>query len=119
MRPADGLLLLAALLVEATLIFRFWQPPQAGSTAIIETPTERLEIALDRDQRLVVNGALGPSVLAIEDGAIRFVESPCRRKVCIRSGAHRHAGASMACVPNRISVSVSGANEEGFDAIHF
>jgi len=118
MRPADVLLIAAALGLELFFIHRFWVGGSAGETVVLQSPYGRQEIRLDRDQTLEINGALGPSTLRVQDGAIGFVNSPCKRKICIRSGFHHHAGATTACVPNRISLTVVGQREDGFDAIH-
>ncbi len=118
MRPADAIVLAAALGLELFFIHRFWVGNSAGETALIQSPGGSQEVRLDRNQTLEIQGRLGPSTLRIEDGAIGFVNSPCQRKICIRSGFHRHTGATTACVPNRISLTVRGQREDGFDAIH-
>ncbi len=118
MRLGDGLLLAAALSLELFFIHRYWAGTTTGDIAIIQSPAGSQEVRLDHDQTLTVMGALGPSILEVRDGAIGFVQSPCSRKICIRSGLHSHAGATTACVPNRISLSVAGMREDGFDAIH-
>lgn len=119
LRRADGLLLALALLLEGALIGRYWQPRSAGHTALVQGPTEQIRVDLRRPQQLQIQGAQGPSTLVVRDGAIAFTDSPCQRKLCIRSGAHRHAGATTACVPNRVSVSIAGRRVDGFDALHY
>lgn len=118
MRLADGLLIVAALALEVFFVRNYWVGNSVGETAVIQSPTGTQEVRLDHDQTLTVMGALGPSTLQVHDGAIGFVNSPCHRKICIRSGFHRHAGATTACVPNRISLTVAGQREDGFDAIN-
>ncbi len=41
-----------------------------------------------------------------EDGSIRFEESNCPDKVCIKSGRLSHVGSSAACLPNKIILKV-------------
>lgn len=45
-------------------------------------------------------------ILRVENGTIRFVESDCPDKVCIRSGELRIVGESAACLPNKITVKI-------------
>lgn len=55
-----------------------------------------------------------------EDGSIRFEESNCPDKVCIKSGRLKHIGSSTACLPNKIIlkiVSVKGTDDNDVDMI--
>jgi hypothetical protein len=57
---------------------------------------------------------------AVRDGAIAFTESNCPDKICIRSGFLRHTGQRAACLPNRVSLSVIGGDDEfGVDTIAY
>ena len=118
MRPADLLIVAAALALEALLLWRLWTPGGSAELAIVQGPQQRLELPLHEDADHALRGPLGVSRLRIRNGAIAFVDSPCQRKLCIRSGAHARHGASTACVPNRISLHIAGAATEGIDAWH-
>ncbi len=41
-----------------------------------------------------------------EDGSIRFEESDCPDKVCIKSGRLKFIGSSTACLPNKIILKI-------------
>jgi hypothetical protein len=41
-----------------------------------------------------------------QDGSIRFEESDCPDKICIRSGRLKTVGESAACLPNKIIVKI-------------
>lgn len=117
-RAADVLLIALALTVEVVFISRYWTGREAGSSATVHSPSGALRVSLKKNQRFTVEGAIGPSQIEVRDGKIRFVNSPCTRKICIRSGFHQHTGSSTACVPNRISLSVDGNRADGFDAMN-
>lgn len=117
-RAADVVLIALAIVVEGILILQFWGGRDAGHSATIHTPSGSIQVALDHDQTFPVEGAIGTSIIEIHDGKIRFVKSPCTRKICVRSGFHQHTGSSSACVPNRISFSVDGLRDDGFDAMN-
>jgi hypothetical protein len=55
-----------------------------------------------------------------EDGAIRFEQSNCPDKVCIKAGKLRHIGSSSACLPNKIilkMVPIKGTESNDVDLI--
>jgi len=62
-------------------------------------------------------GQLGISNILINQDGARMTASPCRTKQCVLSGAHRHVGDMIACVPNRILVTIRGSAEGRFDAV--
>lgn len=53
-------------------------------------------------------GEIGVSEILINAHGARFTSSPCTSQRCVLSGVHRHAGDIIACVPNRILVSIRG-----------
>jgi hypothetical protein len=68
---------------------------------------------LDQPYSVDLDGPLGKTHLVIDDQGARITDSPCPRKICISMGAARHTGDLLACVPNRILVSIdSPAGEE-------
>jgi len=66
---------------------------------------------------LQVDGELGVSDIIIDQQGARIATSPCASQRCVLSGPHRHAGDIIACVPNRILITLRGHAESRFDAI--
>jgi hypothetical protein len=64
-------------------------------------------------------GDIGVSDIVIDTHGVHFESSPCIGKQCILAGTKHHAGDIIACVPNRILVSIrgSGARNDGYDGI--
>ncbi|WP_348675640.1 NusG domain II-containing protein [uncultured Abyssibacter sp.] len=116
--PADVVLIAVLALVIGGLYARFWAPTAAAPThALVKVDdAEPLRIPLHVDDRLVVTGRLGDSELEVSRGRIRFLRSPCRHKVCIRSGWLHDAHDATACLPNRVSVSMA-ASDPRYDGI--
>lgn len=117
-RAGDLLILvLAALLVGASYA-RFWGPRTAGDTAVI-TVSQRThgEFSLLDNQTLTVDGLLGESVIQVEDGRVRFIDSPCPARYCVHMGWIERTGEVAACLPNGVVVEVRGGARE-FDAIN-
>ena len=83
-----------------------------GSTAIVRVDGKEFrQVDLSVDQSFFI----GNVRIEVKDGEIAFTQSDCPHKECIKSGWLKVPGASAACLPNRISVTVQG--ESGVDAI--
>jgi len=66
---------------------------------------------------LQVEGELGLSDIVIDQQGARIATSPCPSQRCVLSGPHHHAGDLIACVPNRILITLRGHSQSAFDAI--
>jgi len=64
-----------------------------------------------------LEGDLGLSEVIIDEQGARISSSPCSSQRCVLSGSHRHAGDMIACVPNRILITLRGSANSYFDAI--
>lgn len=116
---ADYFVIVATLLLLPTLYLTYWGNHAAADTAhIMAADGREFSLPLNEDRRLTVNGPLGATTLEIRHGKIHFLDSPCRGKQCIHSGWLARAGDFAACLPNRISITLSG-REKRFDSINF
>ncbi len=119
MTRVDVLIVVLALALLPWLYVRYWHHGGQGEAVRILVDGKPLEtLPLDVDRRVTVHGALGDSVLEIKDGAVRFISSPCTGKYCILSGWHHEGGDFAACLPNRVSIQIIGADAR-YDAINF
>lgn len=115
----DKLVLLLALALLPPLYLTLWNDGrQADQARIVVGGQPWRTIDLHHDQRLVVPGALGNSVLEVHGGKLRFVDSPCDNKHCVQEGWIHHGGETLACLPNKVSATLLGG-EQRFDAINF
>ena len=82
-------------------------------------PAVRAEVAVDgktvetldlsKDQEITIRGAQGgTNFLVIQDGTIRCSQASCPDKVCVRQGRQSRDGDMIVCLPNRVTVRVSG-----------
>jgi hypothetical protein len=119
MTRADKVLVVLAVAALPFLYIAYWGETTRGDAVRIYAPGQRPSVvSLDRDRELTVTGPLGPSVLQIKDGKVRFVSSPCRNKLCVHSGWLSRGGEFAACLPNHISIVVL-AQQQRYDAINF
>jgi hypothetical protein len=63
---------------------------------------------LSATESFAVDGPLGETIVEIKDGAARVISSPCENQMCVAAGAARSEGAFVACLPNRVILTVNG-----------
>lgn len=77
-----------------------------GAKAVIRVKNSEYIYPLNSSKILRFKGEMGESVLIIENNTIRFEDSPCKEKICIRMGRAEKEGDFLACLPNRITVTI-------------
>ena len=115
----DFLVLFCALLVVMGLYYNLLSPSQLGTQATVlisGKPWKTFDLGIN--QEISVPGNLGQSRIHINDGRVRFINSPCNSKLCILQDWLRYTGELGVCLPNRISVQVLGSNPK-YDTINF
>lgn len=119
-KPADILILLAALLFTGWLYTNFWfdskHQGQADRLLIQYADNEPQEYSLSKAQIINIDGHIGSSLIEIKQGRARFIQSSCRNQLCVFHGWLSVTGDTTACLPNRISISLQG-NRSEYDAI--
>ena len=101
-RPLDYILLaitIAAVGISTAVVARH---KEGKNYLVISTEKEAYVYQLNQDQEVRIPGLLGESVIRIEKGGARFIESPCTNKICIHSGELRAQGDFAACLPNNV-----------------
>ena len=117
---ADKILFIFSFVVIISSYFYFWQSTSANYAIVKSGQQDSFLINLDEPKTHQVKGASGISTLEVKNGKIRFTSSPCRNKICIKSGWHNHGGDVTACLPNRISVQLTSQQSKAdYDAIIF
>jgi len=114
---ADVVLIVTLLLVSGVTLGYLTRFGFAGKHTVVEVDGHRvLELPLDRDVTTSVHGPLGETVIAVEDGTVRIVSSPCPHGYCVRMGRLRFAGETAVCVPNHVIVTITGGSR-GYDGV--
>ena len=73
-----------------------------SSKVIIESYNKSLRFDLRYKREIIIEGLLGEAKILIEDNSIKFLESPCRDKLCIKAGILKNS--PLICMPNGIIV---------------
>ena len=122
MRRGDYIVVIVCALMLPVLFVRYGLPGSTGTQARINTGNSiYAQVPLSRPHIYRVAGRLGISEIEVRDGQIRFNHSPCPGQQCVHSGWAKRGGEFIACVPNRVSVSVlgQGAGGDYYDSINF
>ncbi|MDX9741326.1 MAG: NusG domain II-containing protein [Gammaproteobacteria bacterium] len=115
----DFVIVAAALLLLGWLYAQHWGGGGAAEFAlVVDGSGQEMRIPLSVNRTLEIEGPLGVSVVEIDEGAARFVSSPCSNQYCVHNGWLRAGGALAACLPNRIVLALAGGDEH-WDSINF
>ena len=112
-------ILIAALLILNGWLFANWGTGFSKGDWVVVTVNQKeiIRLPLNQDQITHVKGPLGLTEIEVEKGRARIARSPCKNKVCIKSGYIRYADRLAACIPNRVVVRIVGKNHRGVDAV--
>ncbi|MDH4274797.1 MAG: NusG domain II-containing protein [Gammaproteobacteria bacterium] len=115
----DRWIIACAIIGVLGLYFKYWNVGSAGNSAEVRV-NGKVIANLDLRQEGVhdIIGPQGVSTLEVHAHKIRFKSSPCTGKQCIQMGWAQRSGEFLACLPNRVSVTIEGG-EALYDAVNF
>lgn len=112
----DVIVIAAILLLSLFLVLAVFLTRDEGSVAVVEIDgAEAGEYPLSADGVFPLNG--GTNVLVIENGTAYLNYSSCPDHVCERTGKIRYVGQAIVCLPNRVTVTVTGDEKGGVDFV--
>lgn len=103
-------LIIAAVVLLSGLALLCFKPSGEGETAIIRVDGKeykKIDLQSTENFEITVNGV----VIACENKEIYVKSSTCPDKICVGAGHLTKSGQSAVCVPNRVSVEISGKGE--------
>ena len=111
-RPFD--IIAAAIAIGAVVgvsLFAYNGRTAAGEVRI-ESDNGVFLYTLDQPRQLAMEGPIGETLIEIDEGRVRVIESPCRDKICIAAGWLETGSQWAACLPNRVFVRVEGKQHD-------
>ena len=117
-RPGDVLVLLAGIGLVIGLAAGIYSTGRIESVTIVSHAHAPLSLPAWQQARIDIEGPLGTTTVEIDHGRARIVASPCNQKICINRGWLATAGMTVACLPNRVSVTLVGKRAD-LDALAF
>jgi len=73
---------------------------------------------LNQTRELHIQGALGETYISIQQGKVRFKQSPCNNQYCVHQGWLSRVGQVAICLPNQISLQLMGAKSP-YDSLNY
>jgi hypothetical protein len=116
LKPFDfGVLIFTLCITGASFFFVY---SGAGSQNIIRVKGEGVVWVYPPDaaETLYIEGPLGDTVIEIREGRARVLSSPCANQTCVAAGAVHSHGQWIACLPNRVLVSIESGGGSDVDA---
>lgn len=110
LRAGDYLVIAAGLVAVAALADRFWRGGPAAKAQIRANGDIVIEVDLAISKEFRIAGPLGETVVEIDQGRARVKSDPGPRQYCVQQGWLSRAGDVAICAPNRVSLSVAGAD---------
>lgn len=118
LKPGDFVIVALVLVLAAAVTIPFLA---GGSEALYaeiyqdEALVKRVLLTEGLHETVTIDGSV-QNIIEIDDRTVRFSESTCPDKVCIRTGTLTRAGQTAVCLPNRVIVRLRGGEPE-VDAI--
>ena len=75
------------------------------------------ETSLSKDQVIMVDNTYGVNVVSIESGEVRVTEADCRDHICVNHNAISKNNETIVCLPHKMVVEISGAEDNDVDAV--
>lgn len=118
-RPGDWLVLVLGLVAVAVLITRFWLGERQGERLLIrQGGAVFLNAPLTHDLSADVSGPLGMTHIELVGRRARVLRDPGPRQLCVRQGWISRAGEAAICLPNQVSIEITGASTQ-YDSLNY
>ena len=118
LKAGDYLILVSGCLLTVFLPTTLWLGGAADKAIIRSGGKIFSEVPLSRDQLIAVPGPLGVSRISIHNRQARIAADPSPRQYCVRQGWLKQAGEIAVCLPNQVSVELSGGRKR-YDSLNY
>jgi hypothetical protein len=118
LRSGDWLVMVGGLAVVASLFASLWQAKPGEKVIVRSGGSVIAEASLLEDRTIPVKGPLGVSTIMIHDHRVRVASDPSPRQYCVKQGWLSRAGEAAICLPNQVSVEISGAKKI-YDSLNY
>ncbi len=114
----DCLVIIFSLILLAFLFQTLWVYDPASQLKIRQADHVIGTYDLNQARELHIHGPLGDSHISIDNGKVRFKQSPCRNQYCVHQGWLSRQGQVAICLPNQISLQLTGAKKI-YDSLNY
>ncbi len=114
----DWLVIIASIITIIFLFKTLWSNEAASQLKIRQGDTVIGSYDLNQTRELHIHGPLGDSHISIEQGKVRFKQSPCHNQYCVHQGWLSRAGQVAICLPNQVSLQLIG-EKKPYDSLNY
>jgi len=114
----DWLVIIVSAVAVTVLFITLWTNTPASQLQIRQGDKVIGTYDLNQTRTLHLHGALGDSHISIEQGKVRFKQSPCTNQYCVHQGWLNRAGQVAVCLPNQISLQLIG-EDKPYDSLNY
>ena len=114
----DWLVILASTVAVIFMFQQFWSFEHASQLRIRQGNNIIGTYDLNQTRELHIKGPIGESIIIINQGKVRFKQSPCHNQYCVHQGWLSHAGEVAICLPNQVSLQLLGAKNT-YDSLNY
>lgn len=114
----DLLVIIASVVLIIFMFQQFWSFEQASKLKIRQGNKIIGTYDLNQTRDLHIHGAIGDSLISIQQGKVRFKQSPCHNQYCVHQGWLSRAGQVAICLPNQVSLLLIGAKNT-YDSLNY
>lgn len=118
LKLGDILLVLVGVIAVVLLTLKLWNGDLAEQAVIRSGGKIFRVVSLANDQQISVPGPLGISIISIEKHRARISSDPSPRQYCVRQGWLQQAGEIALCLPNQVSVELTGKRKK-YDSLNY
>ncbi|MGA7178170.1 MAG: NusG domain II-containing protein [Thiobacillaceae bacterium] len=117
-KVGDWAVLTISSLMVCALVIHAWTSPR-GERALVRAGGQVFaELNLSRDGSIKVPGPLGQTRIEITQHKVRIASDPGPRQLCVKQGWLSHVGQAALCLPNQVSVEITGASRP-YDSLNY
>ncbi len=114
----DWFVIAISVIMVGVMFQQFWSFEHASKLKIRQGSKIIGTYDLNQTRELHIHGAFGDSHIIINQGKVRFKQSPCTNQYCVHQGWLNHAGQVAICLPNQISLQLLGAKST-YDSLNY
>ena len=116
MKKKDWILIAVLVIVVAAVSLFVLLSQKTGAYVLVRVDgNEVARYDLDDNGEYALNG--GTNILKIENGKAYLTYADCPDHLCVKQGTIDKTGQTITCLPNRLTVTVFGAEGEAVDLI--
>jgi hypothetical protein len=109
-KPGDWATLIALVFAVSWLSVKLWHRGAGDSVIVRSQGIVVSELSLQRNRLIKIAGPLGETTVEVNAQRARIASDPSPKQYCVRQGWLKDAGDMALCLPNQVSIEISGAN---------